>query len=112
MRVVLDSVKNNPEDISRFARSVLRITRYLYEYGRAGTAHMNNIFSDMTYGHQSDKEFAIGGAITRRYMHHPRMEKPVFGKEIIRNIILDGGENHLSPERRLDQTIYFAYKER
>jgi len=110
VRVVLDIVENNPGELSRFARSILRIARYLYEYGRAGTAHMNNIFSDMTYGHQSDKEFSLGGTITQRYMNHSRMGKPVFRKEVIRDIILDGGEEHLSPERRLDQTIYFAYR--
>jgi len=110
VRVVLDIAANNPGELSRFARSALRIARYLYEYGRAGTAHMDNIFSEMTYGHQSDKEFSLGGTITQRYMNHPRMNTPAFKKDIIRNIILDGGEEHLSPERRLDQTIYFAYR--
>jgi hypothetical protein len=43
-------------------------------------------------------------------MNHPRMGAPILGKEIVRNIILHGGEEYLSPERRLDQTIYFAYK--
>lgn len=110
LRVVLDLVMKSPGDITRFARTVLRLTRYLYEYGRAGVAHINNIFADMTYGHQSDKEFSINGAITARYMNHPRMGAPILGKEVVRNIILHGGEEYLSPERRLDQTIYFAYK--
>jgi hypothetical protein len=111
LRVVLDLVIRSPSDITRFARTVLRLTRYLYEYGRAGVAHIDNIFSDMTYGHQSDKEFSINGTITQRYMSHPRMSMPILGKEVVRNIILYGGEEYLSPERRLDQTIYFAYKE-
>ncbi len=110
LRVVLDLVMKSPGDITRFARTVLRLTRYLYEYGRAGVAHIDNIFADMTYGHQSDKEFSINGAITSRYMNHPRMGAPILGKEVVRNIILHGGEEYLSPERRLDQTIYFAYK--
>jgi len=109
-RVVIDLVMKSPNDISRFGRSALRLTRYLYEYGRAGVAHIDNIFASMTYMHQSDKEFSINGAITKRYMNHPRMGAPILGKEIVRNIILHGGEEQLSPERRLDQTIYFAYK--
>ena len=109
-RVFIDQAMKSPNDVSRFGRSALRLTRYLYEYGRAGTAHINNIFADMTYEHQSDKEFSINGAITQRYMNHPRMGTPILGKEILRKIILHGGEEHLSPERRLDQTIYFAYK--
>ncbi len=111
LRVVLDLVmKHSKNDITRFARTVLRVTRYLYEYGRAGVAHIDNIFADMTYGHQSDKEFSINGVITQRYMNHPRMVVPILEKEVVRNIILHGGEEYLSPERRLDQTIYFAYK--
>jgi hypothetical protein len=114
LRVVLDLVMKSPNDvkISRYARTVLRLTRYLYEYGRAGVVHIKNIFDDMTYGNQSDKEFALNGAITGRYMNHPRMVTPILGKEVVRNIILHGGEEHLSPERRLDQTIYFAYTSR
>lgn len=110
MRVITDLVKRNPTSLSRYARSALRLTRYLFEYSRAGVAHINNIYAGMTYDQQSDKEFALNGKITQLYMNHPRMQAPIIGKEAVRHIILHGGEEHLSPERRLDQTIYFAYK--
>lgn len=110
LRVITDLAKRNPNNITRYARCALRMTRYLHEYGRSGSAHINNIFSGMTYNQQSDKEFALNGKITQLYMNHERMAKPILGKEIVREIILDGGEEYLSPERRLDQTIYFAYK--
>ena len=110
MRVITDLVKRNPENVSRYARSALRLTRYMFEYCRAGVAHINNIYASMTYNQQSDKEFALNGKITQQYMNHPRMQAPILGKEAVRHIILHGGEEHLSPERRLDQTIYFAYK--
>jgi hypothetical protein len=110
LRVITDLVKRNPETISRYARSALRITHYLHEYGRAGVVHINNLYSGMTYNQQSDKEFALNGKITKLYMDHPRMAAPILEKEVVRKIILHGGEDYLSPERRLDQTIYFAYK--
>ncbi len=110
LRVITDLVKRSPKKMTRYARSALRMTRYLHEYGRSGVAHINNIYSGMTYNQQSDKEFALNGKITQLYMNHPRMAAPILGKEVVRKIILHGGEEHLSPERRLDQTIYFAYK--
>lgn len=47
--------------------------------------------------------------LSLRYMNHPRMSEPILPKEIVRKIILNGGEESLSPERRLDQTISIAY---
>jgi len=109
-RVFIDLAKNNkPNNISRYARSTLRLTRFLYEYGRAGAANINTIYSDMTYNQQSDKEFSLSGKITSKYMKHPRMHEPAVDREIVRKLILDNGERYLSPERRFDQTVYFTY---
>jgi len=108
-RVFIDLVMKAPNDVTRFGRSALRLTRFLHEYGRAGSVHINNIFGEMTYEHQSDKEFSLNGKVMQQYMNHPRMGTPLLGKEVIKGIILDGGEKLLSPERRLDQTVYLAY---
>jgi len=97
-------------DLVRYGRSVLRLTRYLYEYGRAGGANISNIYSSMTYNQQSDKEFSINGKVTKKYLTHPRMGEPLLPKDVIKSLILNGGQRHLSPERRFDQTIYFTYQ--
>lgn len=97
-------------DLVRYGRSVLRLTRYLYEFGRAGAGNIGTIFSNMTYNQQSDKEFSLNGGITRKYLRHSRMAAPILSKDIVKNLILHGGEKHLSPERRFDQTIYFTYE--
>jgi hypothetical protein len=62
----------------------------------------------MAFEHQTDKEFAMSGRITRNYMRSPRRLKPALKKNILSDIILGGGEKLLSPERRFDQTVYFT----
>jgi len=44
--------------------------------------------------------------ITNRYMLSPRLEQPIISKAEIKNIILGGGQNMLSPERRFDAIIF------
>lgn len=109
-RVFIDLAKNNKQNsISRYARSTLRLARFLYEYGRAGAANIDTIYADMTFNQQSDKEFSLSGKITSKYMNHPRMHKPAVDRDVVKKLILDKGEQYLSPERRFDQTIYFTY---
>ncbi|MGZ0802649.1 HindVP family restriction endonuclease [Kluyvera ascorbata] len=100
--------KSNGNKVSRHARSALRLGRFLFEYSRSGKAHLHNIYSEMTYSYQSDKEFSVSGRVTHKYMKHERLENPILSKDIIKSIILDGGEKNLSPERRFDQSVYFS----
>lgn len=109
LSLIIDQARGSlaANDIKRPARSALRIARFLFEYGRAGNGHISNIYDQMTYGKQSDKCFSVNGHVTRRYMNHPRIISPAIKREVVNQIILDGGENLLSPERRFDQSIYF-----
>ncbi|MCE9618607.1 MAG: HindVP family restriction endonuclease [Planctomycetes bacterium] len=113
LRVVADRVNSqrNPGDISRHARALLRVWRILFEVTRVGRVQLANVFEQMTYGHQSDKEFALSGAITHSYLHHPRLLRPAVTKDRLRVIILNGGHERLSPERRFDQTVVLAAAE-
>lgn len=108
-RVFTDIATEN-EGLSRYGRSVLRLTKYLYEYGRGGCGNIDNYFSTMTYDHQSDKEFSLPGRVTNSYLKHPRLENPSMPASVVKNLILDDGQKNLSPERRFDQTIYFTYE--
>ncbi len=108
-RVIADLARKGKHDsISRHSRSSLRLARFLFEYSRSGKAHLSNIYSEMTYSHQSDKEVSLSGNTIYPYMKHPRLEKPILSREVVKEIILNGGERHLSPERRFDQTVYFS----
>lgn len=105
-QMALDRAKSNGN--IRYLRTVLRISRSLFELSRSGKANLRNIWSTMTYSAQSDKSFAINGMGTRQYMEHPRLNTPALKKEVLKEIILNGGEKLLQPERRFDQTIYFT----
>ncbi|MCX9006749.1 HindVP family restriction endonuclease [Citrobacter portucalensis] len=109
-RLFINLAKNSSGNnkISRHARSALRLGRFLFEYSRSGKAHLHNIYSEMTYSYQSDKEFSVSGRVTQKYMDHYRLRNPILSKDIIKKIILNGGEKNLSPERRFDQSVYFS----
>jgi len=107
---VFTDLADKSENFVRYGRAVLRIARYLYEYGRAGAGNIGTIFSTMTYNPQSDKEFSINGSITRKYLSHSRMSAPLVSKDAVKDLILYGGQKNLSPERRLDAYFYFSYK--
>ena len=55
---------------------------------------------------KNDKAFASSGNITNRFMLSENLILPRIKKSEIRNIILGGGQNLLSPERRFDAIIY------
>jgi HindVP restriction endonuclease len=106
----LDSARN-PRDIhaiSRYARATLRLSRFLYERSKSSKVFQAPIYDGMTFDNQNDKEFAISGTRSRELMACARLLKPAIAKEEIQNIILGGGQKHLSPERRFDAILYFS----
>lgn len=109
-RLFLDSaLKCREDDITRPARSTARFARFMYEVSSSGKSKINAIYTEMAFNKQTDKEFAVNGCVTRKYMNSERKTKPVLHKSVIKELILGGGEKKLSPERRFDQTIYFTF---
>jgi len=108
-RLFLDaSQEAKRKKISRCMRSSARFARFLYEVSTIRKANLTNIWTEMAFGHQTDKEFAPNGKTTRPYMECSRLVTPSFSKEVLRSIILNGGEKELKPERRLDATVYYS----
>jgi hypothetical protein len=107
-RLFIESANGNPTKISRATRSTARLARILYEISTQGKTNISQIYTEMAFGRQTDKEFAVGGKITRNYMMSQRRLKPVLKKDVLSDIILGGGEKMLKPERRFDQTVYFT----
>ena len=66
------------------------------------------IIDTLSYNTKNDKAFASSGNITNRFMSSPRLGTPIIRKDEIKNIILGGGQNLLSPERRLDAIIFHS----
>lgn len=64
----------------------------------------------MAFGNQTDKEFAVGGSLWRKYVTTARIQNLALHKDVIHEIIEPGYIDHLMPERRFDQTLYFTMR--
>lgn len=53
----------------------------------------------------NDKAYALSGTQTYEFLTCAELEHPRISKYEIKNIILGGGQNLLSPERRFDAVI-------
>ncbi|OBY78611.1 HindVP family restriction endonuclease [Paenibacillus sp. KS1] len=106
-RPFLDKSRAGAE-ITRYLRSSARLAKILYELSTRGKVNIEEIYTEMAFGLQTDKEFAMNGKMTREYMISPRRVKPAISKDVLTKIILNGGEKMLSPERRFDQSVYFT----
>ncbi len=108
-RLFMDSaINSNSDKISRPQRSAMRLARFLFEMSRNGKVYQEPIYDGMTYDTLNDKEFAISGVRLNPYMKCDRLTNPIITKAKIKEIILGGGQNYLSPERRFDAIIFFS----
>lgn len=93
------------QEIDRYARSVIWLSRMLLDFALEGRIPHADIIRTLSYNAQTDKAFAINGANTNRYMACAELTSPRIRKDEIRNIVLGGGQNFLSPERRFDAAL-------
>ncbi len=68
-----------------------------FDYRRIVRLHSYNI--------ANDKAFALSSTQTYKFLHCDELVHPRISKHEIKNIILGGGQNMLSPERRFDAVI-------
>jgi hypothetical protein len=108
-RVFINGAKG--QEVTRQTRSTARLCRILYEISAQSKIKITKIYTEMAFGRQTDKEFAVSGSVTREYMKSDRKTTPIIRKETLKDIILHGGEKMLRPERRFDQTVYFTMGE-
>jgi len=100
--------ESNPSatKITRQTRTAIWLFKMLEEIATKGKFDHEEIIDNLSYNTKNDKAFASSGKITNRYMSSPRLENPIISKSEIKNIILGGGQNMLSPERRFDAIIF------
>lgn len=111
LRMIVDrALQDKSSVVSRTKRAALRAVKIVYELIVSYRFNLNVILSSMSFNAQDDKDFAISGSQTIRYMKHDRLFRPILKKDVLSKVILNGGIERLSPERRLDATLYFAYK--
>lgn len=92
--------------ITRQVRTIIWLFKMLYDFAKQGQINHHKIIDELSYNTKNDKAFAVNGRVTHRYMSCPELTKPRINKTAIKDIILGGGENLLSPERRFDAIIY------
>ena len=107
-RLFVDGSDAAATTMSRPMRASARLARCLWELSKSGKIRVVDIYRQMAFGNQTDKEFAIGGSKWRKYVTSDRIVRPILPKTVVHDIIEPGYIQHLSPERRFDQTLYFT----
>lgn len=105
LSVVRGELSKDRERITRQTRSVIWLTKMLYDYSIQGQINHQKIVDELSYNTKNDKAFAVSGKVVHPYMISSELVSPRIKKEEIKNIILNGGQNLLSPERRLDAVL-------
>ncbi len=78
----------------------------LHDFSINGAFNHERIIDTLSYNTKNDKAFSVSGRITHSYMMSEELRQPRIQKNEIRNIIVGGGQNLLSPERRFDAIVY------
>ncbi|MCL1893332.1 MAG: HindVP family restriction endonuclease [Holophagaceae bacterium] len=91
--------------VSRYERTLVWLIKMLLDYASNGRFNHKQIIDNITFNTKNDKAFATSGNRTQPLMDSPELLSPRIPKTDIKHIILGGGHNMLSPERRLDATI-------
>jgi hypothetical protein len=92
--------------ITRQIRTMIWLFKMLFDFANTGQINHHKIIDELSYNTKNDKAFAVSGRVTHHYMTCTELNKPRILQKEIKNIILGGGQNLLSPERRFDAIIY------
>lgn len=97
---------NNATHITRQTRTSIWLYKMLLDICLHGRCDYKDIIDKLSYNTRNDKAFASAGNVTNPYMSCENLTSPRIKKDQIKNIILGGGQNLLSPERRFDAIIF------
>jgi type II restriction enzyme len=92
--------------ITRQTRTSIWLYKMLLDICINGRCDYKDIIDKLSYNTKNDKAFASAGNVTNPYMSCENLTSPRITKDEIKNIILGGGQNLLSPERRFDAIIF------
>jgi len=110
LKIPVDSWREKKNKVTRSLREVVRHLWCFRQLLTAGNINYNEIYRGISLCNQTDKSFALNGSRTIKYMNHPRLRKPRLAADVLPSLILNGGENKLSPERRFDATVFYTCK--
>lgn len=96
---------SNIQKINRFHRTIIWIYKMLLDFVTYDTFDYKRIIRLMSYNLANDKAFALPGTKSHDFLKKDVIVKPRISKYEIKNIILGGGQDLLSPERRFDAVL-------
>ncbi len=108
LQMCLKGEENSGTEISRFQRTIVWIYKMLFDFCAYEKFDYVEIIKNHSYGNANDKAFAISGIQTHKFLASPELTHPRISKNEIKNIILGGGQNMLSPERRFDAVLFYS----
>ena len=95
----------NIRRLNRFHRTIIWIYKMLLDYVTYDTFDYKRIIRLQSYNLTNDKAFALPGTKSHTFLNSSEIVKPRISKYEIKNIILGGGQDLLSPERRFDAVL-------
>lgn len=108
-RLFIDASYPESDIMSRPMRATARMARCIWELSKSGKINIQEIYREIAFGTQTDKELSVPGDKWRTYITTNRVLNPVIPKTALSEIISPGYIDNLRPERRFDQTLYFNY---
>ena len=96
---------SNIRKLNRFHRTIIWIYKMLLDYVTYDTFDYKRIIRLQSYNLANDKAFAMPGVKSRMFLKGEIVLKPRISKCEIKKIILGGGQELLSPERRFDAVL-------
>ena len=109
-RLFIDGSNIPTNTMKRGMRASARLARCLWELSKSGKIRVVDIYRQMAFGNQTDKEFAVQGPTWRRYVTSDRIIRPILNKDVVHEVVEPGYIERLRPERRFDQTLYFTMR--
>ena len=91
--------------INRFHRTIIWLYKMLLDYVTYDIFDYKRIIRLQSYNLANDKAFALPGSKSHFLLKKDVILKPRVSKYEIKNIILGGGQDLLSPERRFDAVL-------
>ena len=91
--------------INRFNRTIIWLYKMLLDFVTYDMFDYKRIIRLQSYNLANDKAFALPGTKSYSFLKGEEILSPRISKKEIKNIILGGGQNLLSPERRFDAVL-------
>lgn len=95
----------NLRKLNRFHRTIIWLYKMILDYVTYDTFDYKRIIRLQSYNLANDKAFALPGTKSHVFLKEDAIVNPRISKNEIKNIILGGGQNLLSPERRFDAVL-------